>query len=219
MKTDTQLQRDVLDELEWEPSIDAAGIGVTIHQGIVTLTGTVPTYGEKVRAEEAAERVQGVRAVANDIEVRLTHAGMRDDTAIARAVADALGAMTLVPAHRIKIAVSKGWVTLSGEVDWQYQRTSAESAIRYLAGVRGVINDILVRPHVSAGDVKARIESAFQRTARADAQHIRVDVHDGTVKLSGDVRSAAERREAERTAWSAPGVTRVANNIAIVWND
>ena len=215
MKTDLQLQRDILDELQWEPSIDAAEIGVTVDGGIVTLTGCVTTYTEKLAAERAAQRIAGVKAVANDVEVNFNGTAERTDADIAKLAVDTLKWRALIPEDRVKVAVSKGWVTLEGQVDWQYQRAAAEDAVRPLLGVRGVINDIVVKPRASASDVKTRIEAAFRRSAEVDAKKVRIEAHGGKVTLHGDVRSWSERQEAERTAWAAPGVSSVENLIAV----
>jgi osmotically-inducible protein OsmY len=215
MKDDKGLQSNVLDELQWEPSIEAAEIGVAAHEGVVTLTGRVPTFSDKVTAERVAKRVHGVKAVANDIEVHLPSLGDHTDTDIAQAAVSALKWKPFVPEERIKVSVSKGWVTLEGDVDWHYQRESAEEGVRHLLGVRGVVNQITVKPKASATDVKVRIEAAFRRSAELDAEKVDVETHNGKVTLRGHVRSWAERQEAERTAWSAPGVTHVNNLIAI----
>jgi len=216
MKSDVELRRDVLDELEWEPSIDAAQIGVTTREGVVTLAGTAKSYSEKLKAERVTKRVLGVKAIANDIEVRLPGTHERTDSDIARVAVDALKWRASVPEGRIKVAVGKGWVTLEGEVDWQYQKDVALEAVHHLVGVKGVTNLITVKPRVSATEVKSRIEAAFRRSAELDAQKIRVETKDGKVTLHGQLQSWAERDEAERTAWAAPGVTQVENFIAIV---
>jgi osmotically-inducible protein OsmY len=215
MKDDKELQRDVLDELQWEPSVDAAEIGVAARGAVVTLTGSVPTYTEKVAAERVAKLVHGVKAVANDIAVRPVGYGERTDTDIAQAAVGALLWRTSVPNERIKISVSKGWVTLEGEVDWFYQKEAAEDTVRPLLGVRGVTDLITVKPRASATDIKSRIEAAFRRSAELDSKKIQVETHDGTVTLKGDVRSWAERQEAERTAWAAPGVRQVKDLIDV----
>ncbi len=218
MRNDKELQSDVLDELQWEPSVDAAEIGVTVRDGVVTLNGSVPTYSEKLSAERVTKRIHGVLAVANDIEVRPIGVGVvgaRTDTDLAQAAVDALRWKGPVPDERIKISVTKGWLTLEGEVDWHFQKESAEEAVRHLLGVRGVINQVVVKPRASAFEVKTRIETAFRRSAELDAKQVRVEARDGKVVLRGDVHSWAERHEAERTAWSAPGVTQVENRITI----
>jgi osmotically-inducible protein OsmY len=216
MKSDVELRRAVLDELEWEPSIDGAEIGVTAHAGIVTLTGTVKNYSEKMAAERVTKRLQGVKAIANDIEVRLRGSSERTDPEIARTAVEILKWRTVVPHDRIKIVVNRGWVTLEGEVDWQYQKYAAFDAIHHLDGVKGVSNMITVKPRVSATEVKSRIEAAFRRSAELDGEKVRVEAHDGKVTLHGRLRTWAERDEADRTAWAAPGVTEVENLIEVV---
>lgn len=212
---DLELKRAVESELSFEPSINAAEIGVAVKDGVVTLSGRVPSYWEKVAAERAAARVTGVKAVANELEVRLPGMSERKDEDIARAAVDALKWNVLVPEERIKVKVSKGWVTLEGSVDWQYQKSAAEKSVRRLVGVVGVSNLIEVKPAVSKAEVKSAIESALKRLAEVDSNRIRVDTEDGKVVLSGTVRSWFEREEAERAAWSAPGVRTVEDHIAI----
>ena len=209
--------KDVLAELEWDPEVDATDVGVEVDDGVVTLTGTVDAFTQRWAAERAALRVQGVRAVANDIAVRLP--GVVTDTDIAKAVATALEGNTLIPRDRIRVTVEDGWVTLEGEVDWQFQRREAEDAIRGLAGLRGVTNLIVLkpRPAPSAPEIKDSIERALVRSAEVDADRIEVRVEGGgRVRLVGTVRSPHERREAEAAAWRARGVRSVINEIRVL---
>jgi len=215
MTTDTQLQRDVQDELRWQPSIDAAEIGVAVKDGVVTLTGNVKNFFEKWEAETAAKRVHGVKALANDIEVRLPGDARRNDTDIARAAAEALAWNASVPRDRVKVTVSDARITLEGEVDWQYQKVAAENAVRFLLGVRGVTNEISVKPRVTPSEIKARIENAFRRSAILDAERIQVETDGSRVTLRGSVQSWAERKEAEQSAWAAPGVSYVEDRITV----
>jgi osmotically-inducible protein OsmY len=214
-RSDTEIQRDVLGELKWEPRIQPNEIGVIVKDGVVTLTGTVDSYVKKWSAEDAAHRVRGVKAVANDIEVRLPSLSERTDADIAAAAARAIEWDGLIPPNKVQVTVSKGWVTLKGEVEWEYQRREAERVVSRLVGVKGVSNLILVKPGVSPSDLKRRIEEALKRTAESDASQITVEVNGSKVILKGTVRSWAERQEAERQAWSAPGVTSVDNQLKI----
>ena len=213
--SDLELKKSVEAELNWEPSINAAEIGVAVKDGVVTLTGRVESYWEKVAAEGAAGRVARVRAVANELEIRLPSSSERTDEDIARAAVNALDWFVSVPSDRIKVKVSKGWVTLEGTVDWQYQKSAAERAVRDLIGVKGVTNVVEVKPRVSATEVKSAIEAALKRSAEVDARRITVETDGDKVILRGTVRSVAERHEAERAAWRAPGVRTVENQVTI----
>jgi osmotically-inducible protein OsmY len=214
-KTDEEIQRDVLAELKWDSRLQPNEIGVIVKDGVVTLTGWVDSYLKKWNAEEAAHRVAGVKAVANDVEVRLPSSSERTDSDIAAAAVHALEWDALVPSDRVQLTVSKGWVTLRGEVDWQYQREDAERVVRRLTGVKGVTNLITVKPHTAPSDLKKRIEEALVRSAKVDADRIIIEVQGSKAILKGTVRSWAEREEAERVAWSAPGILSVENRITI----
>jgi len=215
MKTDRQLQNEVLGALEWEPGVDAAKIGVTADTGVVTLRGTVATYHEKFLAERTARRVYGVRAVANDVEVTPPTTMSRSDADIAKAAANALEWDCAVPRGAVVATVADGWITLNGAVSWQFQRMAAEAALRHLYGMKGIINSIAVRPHVHISEVQHKIEDAFRRSAEIDAKHVKVEARGDTVVLTGTVHSLAERDEAERAAWGAPGVVRVEDQLVV----
>lgn len=216
MKTDMELKRDVENELKWEPSVNEAHIGVTARDGVITLTGHVPAYAEKYVAEKTAKRVYGVKAVADELEVKLPGSSRRSDEDIATACVAALRANYTVPYDNVKVVVNKGWVTLDGEVERYFQKQNAHYAVRYLTGVVGVSNDIRIKLSVSPTDIKKNIEAAFVRSAEIDARRISVDAHDGKVTLSGNVRSWGEYNEAQRAASAAPGVIGIENKLTVI---
>ena len=215
MKTDAQIKEDILDELAWQPNIDETQIGVIVENGVVTLSGVVNEYAKKVAAEKAAKRVSGVKAVAGDIEVKYGNAYKKTDKEIAKAAVNALEWSTSVPNDKISVKVEDGWVYLTGEVQWSYQRDAAKRAVENLLGVKYVANNINIKQTVKATDIKERIKKAFERAADVEAKNIRVEVDGHTVTLKGTVHSLAEKDEARRTAYNSPGVYSVKNELKV----
>ena len=217
MKTDSQLQQDVMAELKWEPAVHAAQIGVEVKDGVVTLAGEVGSFGEKWNSERAAQRVNGVQALTVELTVKLSEFGKRTDADIARSAETTLGWTNSLPANAVKVLVEGGWLTLSGDVEWQYQRRDAFDSVRYITGVTGVSNQIGIKPSLSATVVKSDIEAAIKRRAAADAKTISVDVKGADVTLTGTVHSWAERELATRSAWSSLGVKNVVDKMTLVF--
>jgi osmotically-inducible protein OsmY len=215
MRPDSDIERDVKDELQWRPDLDATDIAVSVKNGVVTLTGFVHSYVDKYEAEAAAKHVAGVVGVANDIEIRLPGIDGKPDPEIARDAVAAIKSYLPLAGEQVKVVVKGGWVTLEGEVEWNYQRESAEKAVRWVKGVKGVTNLIALKSKVAPTEIQRKIEEAFRRNAEIDAKRITVETRGGEVILSGAVRSWAERQEAERVAWTMPGVTKVENRITI----
>ena len=215
MKTDHQLQNDVMEELRWDPMLNASEIGVAVKNGVVTLSGYVDSYSKKLAAEKAAKRVKGVSAVAEDIEVRVGDDGQRNDTELAAAVLEALKWNTDVPHDRLKIKVENGWVTLEGTADWQYQKDAATRAVNNIIGIKGVSNLTSITPRVNTFIVEINIRKALQRSADVEAQNIAVEARGNKVILKGKARSWTERKEVERAAWSSPGVVEVEDELVI----
>lgn len=212
---DRTLRQHVIDELDWEPTVDAANIGVAVNNGVVTLTGHVPSYAQLIAAEAAVKRVKGVQAIAQEIEVRFAGAAAHSDEDIASRAVLLLKWSAEIPKDAIQVKVSKGWISLTGEVEWQYQRQAAEDHLRSLVGVKGVSNLIVVKPRVVAQDVSRVIQQALDRDARLEGQSIKVLVENGKVRLEGRVHSWYEREAAERAAWAAPGVEAVEDHLVI----
>lgn len=215
MKTDLEIQKDVMDELKWELLTNANEIGVAVKDGIVTLSGTVDSYYKKLQAERAATKVLGVKAVAQEIGVHLSGRGVRNDSEIASAVLNALAWHSSIPEEKIKVKVEKGWVTLEGEVEWDFQRNYSKSAVENLQGVVGISNNIRITPKLKSADIKNKIFSAFHRSATLDSDSINIATEGSKVILSGKVRSFIEKKDAERAAYLAPGVTQVENKLII----
>ncbi len=215
MRTDLKIKEDVLDELAWQPKIDETQIGVIVNDGIVTLTGTVDSYSKKIAAEKAAKGVYGVKAVAEDIQVKFSSNREKSDTDIAKAVVDVLKWNTSVHDEDIKVKIEDAWVYLSGEVKWSYQKNTAKRIVEELTGVKGVINRITLKQTVKPFEIKNRITKAFERSAELEAKTIEVKVDGHTVTLNGTVHSITEKEEALRAAFFAPGVTKVENNLEV----
>jgi osmotically-inducible protein OsmY len=215
MKTDKEIQLDVLDELRWDPSVNAADIGVTVKDGVVTLEGTVDSYAEKSSAEKAVKRLPSVKGLAMDLEVKLPGSSERTDSDIARAAETALKWDVAVPHEEITAIAEKGFLTLEGEVNWQFQKSAAERAVEHLTGVKGVWNKITIKPKVVAAEVKDKIDAALKRNAILDAQQIKVQVDGSKVTLSGSVRTWDEFDEAAYAAWNAPGVSELTNLLTV----
>jgi len=216
MRSDSEIKRDVEDELKWNPDIESTDIAVAVKKGVVTLTGFVASYMQKYQAEQAAKRIAGVVGVANDIEVRLPSIDERPDPEIARDAVAEIKMRLPISWERIKPVVKNGWITLEGEVEWDYQRQTAQDAVRSVKGVKGVTNSIQIKPQANPSDIKKKIEEAFRRNAEIDASGIQVEAHGGEVVLKGTARSWAERDAAERAAWAAPGVTKVDDRISVI---
>jgi len=217
MKTDAQLQHDVMEELKWEPSVHAAQIGVEAKDGVVTLVGEVSSYVEKWNAEQAAQRVSGVNAIAVEMAVKLSAFGTRTDADIARSAENVLSWTSTLPDDSVKVMVEGGWLTLTGDLEWQYQKEDAAERVRLLTGVTGVSNEIAIKPSASAAVVKSDIEAALKRGAVADSKTIAVDVKGADVTLSGTVHSWSERKMATSSAWGSPGVRNVVDKMNMAY--
>jgi len=218
-KSDTEIKDDVLLELKFEPSVKVTDIGVLVKDGTVTLNGFATSYGEKYDALKTAKRVSGVRAIANDIEVKFPESMKRNDGDIAAAAANNIEWLSWnLPGKTVQITVADGWITLEGQVEWWYQKDAAENTVRYISGVKGISNLITIKPKVTAAKVETAIRSSFERSALLDAKKIEVETSGSKVTLTGKVRNHAEREEAERVAWAAPGVYSVDNELTVEWS-
>jgi len=215
MKTDLEIQNDVMEELKWEPFLNSAEIGVSVKNGIVSLSGIVDTYAKKITAEKAAKRIDGVKAVAEELEVKLSDSGWRDDIEVAEAILNTLKWQTSVDEDQIKIKVENGWVTLEGTVNWLFEKNKITELVENLLGVRGITCLIKVAPRVPVNEVKRKINSAFHRSATVDASNIHIETTGNKVILTGTVRSLTEKKDAEDAAWMAPGVTEVKNELLV----
>jgi osmotically-inducible protein OsmY len=215
MKTDLEIQKDVMDELKWEPLLTASEIGVAVKQGVVTLSGTVDTFSKKEEAESAAKRVTGVKAVAEDIEVKPFATSKKNDTEVARMIAESLKSHSALQEDKIKIKVEDGWVTAEGLVDWEYQKEAVKNTVKNLTGVVGISNNISVKPSITAKDIKQKIALAFHRSATVDSSKIEIDIQGNKAILTGKVRSWTEKNDAEEATWKAPGITAIENKLII----
>lgn len=215
MKTDLEIQQDVMNELRWQPFLKSANIGIAVKNGIVTLSGTVDNYAQKIEAEKATKKVNGVKAIAEDIQIGVSPSYKKTDAEIAESIMSALKWHAAVPEENIKVKVENGVVTLEGEVEWEYQRNSARKAVNNLLGVRNVINLINVKPKVTSFDVRTKINQALHRTATVDAERVSIEVDGTRVILNGKVRSFAEKEDIEGAAWCAPGVSRVESHLEL----
>lgn len=214
--SDIDIKQNVLDALEFDPSVDAAAIGVAVNDGVVSLTGHVCTYSEKIKAEDLAMGIRGVKAIAQEIEVRPIGTNSLADDEIAQRVLNAIRWNTSIPPDVVKVKVQNGWITLSGNVEWNFQRDAAARVLRDMAGVKGVTNAIVIAPKASPADIRARIEKALKRQAELDMFNISVAVSDGSVTLDGKVHSLTERRIAEQAVWAAPGIHKVNDRLTVV---
>lgn len=215
MKTDSQIQTDVIQELRWDPSVSHEHIGVAVSDGIVTLSGSIPSYIEKSAAESAALRVSGVKAVVEKIEVKLPNLFQKNDQDIAKAVLEQFNWNTQIPSDTVKVSVENGQVKLAGDVEWEFQRSTAERLVRGLRGVKGIVNKISIKPRIHSAEIKEKIEEALKRAAEDEAKRVSVKVQGSKVSLSGNVHSIADKQVISLTAWSAPGVTSVENNLNV----